>query len=277
MPGSGAETTVDGQAGTGDIAGFRTCQVSDEAGDFIDVAVAPDGHQRHQAGGELAVGRVHVGVYRAGLYIVDGNTTRAEVAGEAFGQAHQCGFAHGVWRATREGHAVGVGAADVDDPTPFAHVSCGGLGGDEHAAYVDGQGLVEIFEFEFVQRSHGQHAGVVDQDVQPAKGLDRGIDGVADGVGVGAVSLDRQGLAAGCGDAVLQFFRLGGRADIGECHGGAFGGQAFDDRGANAAGTALDQGDFTAQGLSIHEVLQTCRGEMPRLMGASIRNRVSAV
>jgi hypothetical protein len=52
------------------------------------------------------------------------------------------------WAPTGKGHAIGIGTADVDDPTASGHVPGGGLGGDEHAAHVDGQGLVEVFEFE---------------------------------------------------------------------------------------------------------------------------------
>jgi len=149
------------------------------------------------------VGRVHVGVDRARLHVVDGDASWAEVAGQAFGQADQCRFAHRVHAATAEGHAVGVGAADVDDPRAFAHVFRRFLGRNEHAAHVDGQGLIEVFQFEVFQRRDGQYAGVVDQNVQPAKRFDGGADGVANRAGVGAVSLDRQGFAAVAGDAVL--------------------------------------------------------------------------
>lgn len=66
------------------------------------------------------------------------------------------------------------------------------LGGDEHAANVDGQGPVEVFQLEVFQRADGQDAGIVDQDVQAAKGFDRAVDRLANGRGIGAVGEDRQ-------------------------------------------------------------------------------------
>lgn len=85
----GAEAAIDGQAGTGDVARFRAGEVGDEASDFFAGAVAGQGHQRFQGFGEFALRRVHVGVHRAGLDVVDGDALRAEVAGHAFGQADQ--------------------------------------------------------------------------------------------------------------------------------------------------------------------------------------------
>ncbi|MCY1457739.1 hypothetical protein D9M71_750590 [compost metagenome] len=142
-------------------------------------------------------------------------------------------------------------------------MSGGGLGGDEHAAHVDGQGLVEVFEFELVQRCNRQYASIVDQDIQATEGFYRGGHGAADGVGVGAVGLDGQGLAALGDDAVLQFFGFGRGADVGEGNGGAFSGQALDDGCADAAGTTLNQGHFAAEVLSSHIDLQVPRRDVP--------------
>ncbi|MNU79450.1 hypothetical protein D3C71_690640 [compost metagenome] len=197
------------------------------------------------------------------MHVVDGDAFRAEVTGQALGQADQRRFAHGVRAATGEGHAIGVGAADVDDPAALGHVFGRGLGGDEHAAYVDGQGLVEIFEFEIFQRRNGQHASVVDQDIQSTKGLYRRRNCVANGFGVGTVSLDGQGFAAIGDDGVLQFFSLCRGADVGEGNGCAFSGQAFDNGCADAPGTALNQCHFAAEVLSSHIDLQVPRRDVP--------------
>ncbi|MNL34480.1 hypothetical protein D3C87_1564530 [compost metagenome] len=139
----------------------------------------------------------------------------------------------------------------------------GGLGRDEHAAHVDGQGLVEVFEFELGQRCDRQYAGIVDQDVQATEGFHRGGHGTADGVGVGAVGLDGQGLAALGGDAVLQFFSFRRRADVSEGNGRAFSSQALDDGCTDAAGTTLNQCHFAAEVLSSHVDLQVPRRDVP--------------
>src|SRR5476649_1608020 len=83
------------------------------------------------------------------------------------------------------------------------------------------------------------------------------------GFGVGAVGLDGEGFAAVGGDAVLQFFSLGGGADVskGDCR--AFSGQAFDYGGADTAGSALNQSYFTAEVLSGHVDLQKIQGGLP--------------
>ncbi|MCY1429810.1 hypothetical protein D9M71_457410 [compost metagenome] len=142
-------------------------------------------------------------------------------------------------------------------------MSGGGLGGDEHAAYVDGQGLVEVFEFKVGQWCDGQHACIVDQDIQATEGFHRGGHGAADRVGVGAVGLDGQGLAAFGGDAVLQLFSFGCRADISEGNGRAFSGQALDDGCTDTAGTTLNQCHFAAEVLSSHVDLQVPRRDVP--------------
>ncbi|MNV88925.1 hypothetical protein D3C71_1831720 [compost metagenome] len=110
-----------------------------------------------------------------------------------------------------------------------------------------------------MQWGNRQHPGVVDQDVQSTEGFGGGVDGMADGVGIGAVRLDGQCFATAGGDAVLQLPGLGAGADVGKGDGGAFSGQALDDGGTDAAGTALDQSNFTAEVLSGHVDLQ-CPG-----------------
>src|SRR5438105_10964272 len=89
---SGCETSIGEQAGAGDVAGFGTRQVGDKAGDLIGIAIAlkrGDGNQRL---GEVAVGRIHVRINRAGLDVVDGDAARAEVSGNSLGEASDPAF-----------------------------------------------------------------------------------------------------------------------------------------------------------------------------------------
>lgn len=120
-------------------------------------------------------------------------------------------------------------------------------GGDKYAAYVDRQGLVKVFQLEFVQRRDGQHASVIHQDIQASKRLDCSVDRRANRSGIGAVGLYRQGFAAFADHLVLQRLGLGGRTDVGKGNRCALGGEALDDGGADAAGTALNQGDFAGE------------------------------
>ena len=71
------------------------------------------------------------------------------------------------------------------------------LGRHEHAAHVDGQHAVEFFERRFFKGLGDRRAGVVDQDVETAESRDRFFDGGFDGVGIGGVRLDGDGLATG--------------------------------------------------------------------------------
>ncbi|MOA33952.1 hypothetical protein D3C78_1552920 [compost metagenome] len=152
------------------------------------------------------------------------------------------------------------------------------LSGDENAAHVDGQGAVEVLQAERFQRPEGQYAGIVDQDVEPTEGCHCCSDGLTNGRSVCAVSQDRQGVAPGCVDVLLQFIGLGCRADIGEGYGGALIGQALHDGRADAARAALNQCYFAS------EVCLGRHSEMLRISkavcladGASIDLRLPAV
>jgi len=50
------------------------------------------------------------------------------------------------------------------------------------------QGAVEVLQGEFVQRRHGQHAGIVHQDVEAAEVRGGALDGGRERVGIGAGS-----------------------------------------------------------------------------------------
>ncbi|MNG00621.1 hypothetical protein D3C84_835630 [compost metagenome] len=74
-------------------------------------------------------------------------------------------------------------------------------------------------------------------------------NGGADGLFVAAVGLDGDGAAAGTFDRLHHVQRAAGRGGIGQGDGGAVPGQTFGDGGADAAGTALDECDFSFEGL----------------------------
>ncbi|MNC36744.1 hypothetical protein D3C75_852810 [compost metagenome] len=109
--------------------------------------------------------------------------------------------------------------------------------------------MVEVGQVEFGHRCYRQHTSVVDQDIQPAKGLHGVIHGQLHGRRVGAVGPQGQGLAAIFGNFLSQRLRRAGGADIGEGHLSAFAGQASHDGCTNAAGTALYQGYFAFEGV----------------------------
>src|SRR5882724_6361256 len=76
-------TSIGQQARAGDVAGFGTRQVSDEAGDLVWMAIALEGDVGDAVPGRVGVRRVHVGVNHAGLNVVDGDAARPEVPGES--------------------------------------------------------------------------------------------------------------------------------------------------------------------------------------------------
>src|SRR5216110_272713 len=80
---SSREASIGEQARAGDVAGFGTRQVGDKAGDLIGIAIALkrcDGNQRLR---EVAVCWIHVSINRAGLDVVNRDSTRTQVSGES--------------------------------------------------------------------------------------------------------------------------------------------------------------------------------------------------
>ena len=113
----------------------------------VGVGMAVQGHQAVHVARHGAVGRVHVGVDRAGLHVVHRDATRAQVARQALGQAHDGGLAHAVHAESGPWHTVGVGAADGDHAAigaALAHVAHGGLGGHKHGAHVHIERVVKV-------------------------------------------------------------------------------------------------------------------------------------
>src|SRR5437762_13987666 len=116
---SSREAAIGEQARAGDVAGFGTRQVSDKAGDLIGIAIALkrcDGNQRLR---EVAVCRIHVRINRAGLDVVNGDAARAEVAGKSLRETRDRSLRKCIDRTPDKGHALAVGAADMNDTAAF--------------------------------------------------------------------------------------------------------------------------------------------------------------
>jgi hypothetical protein len=84
-----------------------------------------------------------------------------------------------------------------------------GLGGEEGAVEMDGEHLLPLGEWKVLDWMHDLDAGIGDEDVDPAKGLDRLLDPFIDLVLLGDVHAD-----ADRGFLVAQLLR-GLRRDIG--------------------------------------------------------------
>lgn len=226
------------------------------------MAVAPDGHQRDQAFGEVAVGRVHVGIDRAGLHVVDGDAPWAEVAGQAFGQADQGRLAHGVGAAAGKGmrSALVLPMLMMREPSPMCRA----------ASWVATNTLRMLMarvrsKSSSLKSSSGPTArtpALLTRMSRRPK-VSTVLSTAWRMAAASALSARIASLAAGLGDAVLQGLGLGSGADVGEGDSGAFGCQALHDGGADAAGTALNQGYFAAEGLGGHVVLQKVQGGLP--------------
>ena len=67
----------------------------------------------------------------------------------------------------------------------------------KHAAQVEVDHLVHLFQRRLLERLGDGRAGVVHQHVEPAEGGDGLFDRGGDGLGVGGVRLDRDRFAAG--------------------------------------------------------------------------------
>lgn len=122
------------------------------------------------------------------------------------------------------------------------------LGGDEDAAHVDRQGPLEVGQRQLFHRTEGEDGGVVDQDVDASEASRRFVDGGDERGRVGAIGMQGQDAGSGAFEFGRQGPGLVRRADVGEGDAGAFGGQPANDGGADAAGTALDEGDFAGEG-----------------------------
>ncbi|MNL24603.1 hypothetical protein D3C87_1460460 [compost metagenome] len=85
----------------------------------------------------------------------------------------------------------------MHDSATFLHVAYGFLRGNEHARDVDREHRLIVLERNLVYRARRRDSGVVHQNVQTTKCLDRLGDGRAHGVRVRSVGYDGQRAATG--------------------------------------------------------------------------------
>ena len=81
------------------------------------------------------VGGVEVGVDRAGLYVVDGDTTGADFAGQALGEDFDRTFGGGVGGKTCCHYTFADAGADVDYAAAFLNMFESSVSGDKDAAH----------------------------------------------------------------------------------------------------------------------------------------------
>src|SRR2546427_8077310 len=122
---SSRETSIGPQARASDVAGFRTRKVGDKARDLVCVAITLKGGDGNKRLGEVGVRRIRVGVNRAGLHIIDGDAARAEVSGKSLRETRDRSLRQRIDRTADVGHALAVGAADVNDAAAFTHMPRG--------------------------------------------------------------------------------------------------------------------------------------------------------
>ena len=130
---------------------------------------------------------------------------------------------------------------------PLAEVLDRGLRDEQEAEDVDVELLVEVLRRDGFEGRELVDAGVVDQDVELAEGLDGGVDDGLRVGGLGDVSVDGDGLAAGLGDGVDDGVGAGLAGGVVDDDGGARGGEGLGDGGSDALGGAGNDGDFSCK------------------------------
>ena len=123
---------------------------------------------------------------------------------------------------------------------PFAEVLHGRLRREERAEHVDVEDAVELLLRHRLDRRELVDARVVDEDVELAVALDRGLDDPARVVGLGHVAADGDRLAAVGGDGRHDGLRPGLAGGVVDDHRGTLGGERLGDGGADALGRAGD-------------------------------------
>src|SRR2546426_11030467 len=142
---SSREASIRQQTRAGDVAGFGTRQIGDEAGDLIGITVSLercDGNQRLR---EVAVGWIHVSINRAGLDVVNGDAARAEVSGKSLRESRDRSLRKRIDRTADEGHALAVGIAIVIIRPALAQMPPAFLGGTDQPPPMVAISLSEFF------------------------------------------------------------------------------------------------------------------------------------
>ena len=160
-----------------------------------DLGGRPEPPERGLSGlrlGIVAVRGVHVGVGRAGVDDVGGDAARAE--SRASPRASPPSAA--LLIAYRAMPGTGTRSAKQEPiaitPAAVLHPPRRRLRGDEHAAHVQRERVVELLQRHVLDRAVRVDACAGDQDVEPAELLRGALDGRRRRAGVGAVGPHRQ-------------------------------------------------------------------------------------
>lgn len=170
---SSVEPTVHVEARAGDVGRPSAREKRDQRRDFLGLPVAAEGGSLPLHLSELAICRIHVGVYRSRLNAVDGDSARAQVARPAARETRDRGLAGAIQSRARRNGAVRYDAADIDDATAVFHALRGLTRGEKHRAHVQIERPIEILFSRLFQRLESKHPGVVHENVQAAQGFDR--------------------------------------------------------------------------------------------------------
>jgi hypothetical protein len=252
-----ASAAVDGPDLAGDVAGGVGGQEVHDAGDLLRAPQAPQRDLTADAVEDLLGHRLeHLRLDEARRDGVDGEADLVAVElvgllegerglpGQRRREAEEAGLRRGVVRLA-DVAGLPDDRGDVDNPprTALDHVLQRGAGHEEGAREVDGQDLVPVLVGHLEDRLVGRDAGVVDEDVQAPVVIDDLLHGAP-------AVLGRADVALMDGDRDLVFGELGleglgafAIAAVARGDGGALGGQAVTDGGADAARAAGDHGD----------------------------------
>ena len=160
---------------------------------------------RVRVGGVAGMVAQHRCVGNARTEAVDANPLAAIVQRQRLGQHQHRAFAGAVGGRALLRHEAGNGC-HVEDRTAAgrAQVRQRVLGRQEDRAHVDRHHPVPILHAARLHRLHGDDAGVVDDDIQPAKVGDRGGDQGAHVGFLRHIGVDIQALGAAGGDGCCR-------------------------------------------------------------------------
>src|SRR5258708_21777319 len=150
----------------------------------------------------------------AGRYSDDADIFWAELHGQDAGDDVDGGLGSAVDGAGGRG-CEGDSGADVNDYAPVgSEVGNGGLGGEQKGFDVEVEVLIDVLDGDCFQWEELVDAGVVDEDVETAEGLDRRGDELGGLIWFGQIGLDGYGLAAFGLNALGERFGGGGAARV---------------------------------------------------------------
>ena len=205
-----AEATAGDDAFASEPLGVLGREESGDGGDVVYLAGATEWGLRDEAIREVGADEAccvrTFGYNEAGVDGVDANLLWTQLFCEHTCDRVKSALGSGVDGAVGRGQAA-CARADVDDASALADVFNGGAGGKKDTEYINVEHLVEVVFGDIFNGSELIDAGVVDEDVEAAIVLDGCVDDALRFSGLGDVSADSDGFAAGCGD--------GGDDDVG--------------------------------------------------------------